>query len=234
MNEIGTLLLSDTTPALAKAAAFAFPRLEVLPLDALLPQGRSASRTFCFVDWLLPEISGLEMCRRLRDQPGTAYSHITMVLEEDGPDSRRRSLRAGADDYVAGPLTPEKLVERLRLYLAGSAGAHQPHRLRHGDLVVDIAARQARWRGQPVILRPNEFNLLIHFVEHPDRVFSRASLIATLGKDDAALDERTVDVWIGRLRRALKAHGAPDPLRTVRSIGYVLDGVDERDWRKAG
>ena len=91
-----------------------------------------------------------------------------------------------------------------------------------------------RWRGLPVALRPNEFALLVHFVEHPDRVFSRTALIATLGKDDNGIDERTVDVWVGRLRRALKSQGAPDPLRTVRSLGYVLDGIAERDWRQAG
>lgn len=234
MNETGTLLLTDTTPSLALAVARAYPRIAVKALEEHVPDVRSASRTFCFVDWLLPDISGLEMCRRLRDRPETAYSHITMVLEEDDGDSRRRALRAGADDYIAGPLTPDSLVRRMALYLSGSAGGGLPQRLMHGDLVVDLMARQVRWRGQPIILRPNEFALLVHFVEHQDRVFSRSSLIATLGKDDNAIDERTVDVWIGRLRRALKAQGAPDPLRTVRSMGYVLDGIEEHDWRRAG
>ena len=99
-------------------------------------------------------------------------------------------------------------------------------RLKHGDLIVDPVAFAARYRGKLLILRPNEFRLLAFFVANPDRVFSRAALIASLGKDSDLLDERTVDVWTGRLRRALRDQGAPDPLRTVRSQGYVLDSID--------
>ena len=82
-----------------------------------------------------------------------------------------------------------------------------------------------RFRGNPLPLRPNEFRLLAHFCEHPDQVFSRTALIERIGKDSEAIDERTVDVWIGRLRRSLTGHGVPDPLRTVRSLGYVLDSL---------
>ena len=106
-----------------------------------------------------------------------------------------------------------------------SAGASGP-RLRHGDLVVDPVAFAARYRGKLLNLRPNEFRLLAFFVANPDRVFSRTALIESLGKDSDLLDERTVDVWTGRLRRALREQGAPDPLRTVRSQGYVLDSID--------
>jgi two-component system phosphate regulon response regulator PhoB len=98
-------------------------------------------------------------------------------------------------------------------------------RLRHGDLVVDKVAFAARYRGKLLALRPNEFRLLAFFVANPDRVFSRAALIESLGKDSGLLDERTVDVWAGRLRRALREQGVPDPLRTVRSQGYVLDSI---------
>jgi len=105
--------------------------------------------------------------------------------------------------------------------------AQSPRRMRHGELVVDLAAFAARWQGRVIALRPNEFRLLAHFVAHPDRVFSRADLIASLGKDGDLLDERTVDVWTGRLRRALREHGVPDPLRTVRSLGYVLDSIQD-------
>jgi two-component system phosphate regulon response regulator PhoB len=91
-----------------------------------------------------------------------------------------------------------------------------------GSLTVDLAAHRVRWKGKPFALRPNEFRLLAHFARHPDRVFSRARLIAMLGKDCRSIDERTVDVWVG-LRRSLKAQGVPDRLRTVRSMGYVYD-----------
>ena len=97
----------------------------------------------------------------------------------------------------------------------------------HGDLVVDLAAHQARFRERPVRLRANEFRLLVHFLEHRDQVLSRARLIAGVGKAGEAIQERTADVWAGRLRRALRSAGAPDPLRTVRNIGYVMDSCQE-------
>ena len=133
---------------------------------------------------------------------------------------------AAADDYMTGPLDPHKLVERLARYEAGATAEPAPRAsLRNGDLAIDLAAHQLRYRGVPVPLRPNEFRLLVHFMEHPDQVFSRTALIERLGKGAEALDERTVDVWIGRVRRTLAAHGAPDPFRTVRTLGYVMDST---------
>lgn len=233
MSEQATVILTSPRPNLESALAIAFPEARVIDGGRDLPMGRIDGRLWCFIDWLLPETSGLEMCRRLRDLPATAHSHITMVLEEDDSEARRRALRAGADDYLIGPLTPEVLVERLQRYRSGSVSGKPTARLTHGDLALDLAAHQVRWRGKPIPLRPNEFRLFVHFVEHPDQVFSRTSLIAMLGKDGLAIDERTVDVWVGRLRRALRAHGVPDPLRTVRSMGYVLDGIEEEVWQRA-
>lgn len=225
MTEPGTVVLTSTRPGLQAAIADLLPGFRMLEAVRHPPDSGAKGRVWCFVDWLLPEISGLEMCRRLRSAPATADSHITMLLDEDDSEARRRALRAGADDYVIGPLTIELLLDRLQGYRnAGAVSKVQP-RLSHGDLTVDLAAQIARWRGAPLQLRPNEFRLLIHFVEHPDRVFSRTSLIAILGKQGETSDERTVDVWVGRLRRALKAHGVPDALRTVRSMGYVLDSI---------
>lgn len=105
----------------------------------------------------------------------------------------------------------------------GQPEAHR--RLRHGELVIDPVAFAARYHGKLLVLRPNEFRLLAFFVANPDRVFSRTELIENLGKDSGLIDERTVDVWTGRLRRALREQGAPDPLRTVRALGYVLDSL---------
>jgi two-component system, OmpR family, phosphate regulon response regulator PhoB len=178
---------------------------------------------WAFIDWVLPHISGLELCRRLRCDPVTAQAHITMLIEEDDLEARRRALRAGADDYMAGPLTRTAILDRLlasRLHGFDDAALRS---LALGDLTVDLAAFQARWRGKPIALMPNEFRLLRYLGEHPGRVFTRGQLIAALGKQEPPVDERTVDVWIGRLRRALRAAGAGDPLRTVRSLGYVLD-----------
>lgn len=222
MRHIDILLTSDIEGGLApfrhgelEAVFHPWTNLGELPLlDGAL---------WAFVDWVLPEISGLEICRRLRCDPLTAQAHITMLLDEDDQEARRRALRAGADDYMVGQPNRTALLDRvlsvkLHDYDGGPARA-----LTLGELTIDLAAFQARWRGKAIPLMPNEFRLLRYLVEHPGRVFTRSQLIAALGKQDPPVDERTVDVWIGRLRRALRTAGAGDPLRTVRSLGYVLD-----------
>ena len=178
---------------------------------------------WAFVDWILPDFSGLEACRRLRCDPRTAQAHVTMALEEDSPDDRRRALRAGADDYLIGPLNRTVILDRIL-----SASGHETEFvareiIKLGDLTVENTAFRALWQDKPIPLMPNEFRLLRYFVEHPGRVFSRTQLIAALGKQAPAIDERTVDVWVGRLRAALRNAGAGDQLRTVRSLAYVLD-----------
>lgn len=220
-----TVLLTAQDPTLFGTLSRVKPGMQALPLGPDIPDAPFDGPLWCFVDWLLPELSGLEMVRRLREAKATRHGHITMVLEGGDPEDQRRALRAGADDYLVGPLSPAKLAERLELYDAAEPVAPARARLVHGDLTLDLAAHQVRLRGQPLTLRPNEFRLLAHFIAHPDQVFSRAALIERIGKDSEAIDERTVDVWIGRLRRSLTAHGAADPLRTVRSLGYVLDSL---------
>ncbi len=176
-----------------------------------------------FIDWVMDDLAGLEMCRRLRADPRTLEAHITMVLEEDDPDDRRRSLKAGADDYMVGPLDRTAVLDRVFALQSRQGESHATRRFEMGDLSIDMAALQARWDGEPIELRPNEFRLLRFFAENPNRVLSREDLINGLGKREPPIDERTVDVWIGRLRRAMKAAGAGNPLRTVRSMGYVFD-----------
>jgi len=185
---------------------------------------------WAFVDWVLPDMSGLELCRRLRCDPGTAAAHITIVLDEDEPEDRKRALRTGADDYLVGPLTRTALLDRvlsgnMTEHGLGEQGGANGRKVALGELIIDIPAFQARWKGKGIALMPNEFRLLRYFVEHPGRVFTRTQLISALGKQEPSIDERTVDVWIGRLRRALKSVGAGNPLRTVRSLGYVFDTV---------
>jgi two-component system phosphate regulon response regulator PhoB len=178
---------------------------------------------WAFVDWVMPEISGLELCRRLRADARTAEAHVTMVLEEDDAEDRRRALRAGADDYVVGPLTRTAVLDRVLALQSRGAERQATRRFEAGALTIDMAALQARWNGEPISLRPNEFRLLRFFAENPNRVLTREDLIGGLGKREPPIDERTVDVWIGRLRRAIKAAGGGNPLRTVRSLGYVFD-----------
>lgn len=177
---------------------------------------------WAFVDWLLPELSGLELCRRLRCDTQTEAAHITMVLEEDDADAKRRALRAGADDYIIGPIDRAAVLDRVLSVQLPEREA--PARsLKLGDLALDLTALQARWRDKPVPLMPNELRLLRYLMEQPGHVFSRGQLIAALGKKEQPIDERTVDAWVSRLRRALREAGAGYPLRTVRSLGYVLD-----------
>lgn len=176
-----------------------------------------------FVDWVLEDLSGLEMCRRLRANPRTADAHITVVLETCDAEDKRRALAAGADDYVVGPIDRTTVLDRVLALGSGrmAQASNRPFQL--GDLEIDLPALQARWQAKAIPLRPNEFRLLRFFAENADRVLTRTELIDGLGKQEPPIDERTVDVWIGRLRRALRLVGAGEPIRTVRSIGYVYD-----------
>lgn len=221
MDKSTTLLLTSSSAGLLADIARRRPDWKIVPIGEVPPAENLGGRVWGFVDWLCPAMSGLELCRRLRDAEPTRHAHLTMVLESADEDMRRRSLQAGADDYLIGPLDITRLLERI------DAGPIEPQPQRrllvNGAVSIDPIAHQVRVHGRLVSMRPNEFRLLVHFMEHPDRVFSRAALIERLGKGDGAIDDRTVDVWVGRLRRALIAEGAPDPLRTVRSLGYVMD-----------
>ncbi len=186
------------------------------------PGRRVEGRSWMFVDWVMEHLAGLEMCRRLRADSRTASAHITMVLDDDDREDRRRALQAGADDYILAPLDRAKVLDRV-LQLHPTQQLHAADRLTQGNLTIDMAAMRARWGNTIVDLRPNEFRLLRFLVENSNRVLSRRDLICGIGKQEPAIDERTVDVWIGRLRRALKLAGAGNPLRTIRSLGYVFD-----------
>lgn len=225
------VLIAARDPKLVERIVRALPAIDARAIADELPGREFAGPVFCFIDWLLPDLSGLEMCRRLRDNLATRNSHITMVLDSPNPDDQRRALRAGADDYLAGPLDVARLAERIERHSAQAARAEPPpeptpERLVSGGLSLDLSSHQARFGDTRLPLRPNEFSLLAHFMKHPDQVFGRDALIAALGKDGAGIDARTVDVWIGRLRRTLTAHHAPDPLRTVRAMGYAFDSLD--------
>lgn len=229
MDNQATLILATNDSDLIETVRESLTGVCILQIGAEPFNIQVIGRVWCFIDWLLPSISGLEVCRRLRESQVSANCHITMVLDEDESDIRRRALRAGADDYVPGPLTLEIIADRLGQYRSLHSAVAAPRRLSNGSVMLDLAAHQLRYRSKVIPLRPNEFRLLAHFVEHPDQLFTRNQLITMLGKDCGEIDERTVDVWVGRLRRSLKANGVPDQLRTVRSMGYVLDSVYETE-----
>jgi two-component system, OmpR family, phosphate regulon response regulator PhoB len=198
----------------------------VCTFDLLTPQGPKRlieGQIWAFVDWVTDELSGLEMCRRLRADTRLENAHITIVLESDDPDDRRRALRAGADDYLLGPLDRQKMLDRVLALHSSDAARHAPQVIDLGDLKIDIAAQQARWQGKSILLRPNEFRLLRFMAENPNRVLSRQQLIEALGKEGNPNYLRTVDVWIKRLRKGLRDAGAGHLLRTVHVKCYVLD-----------
>lgn len=224
MNDQTTLLLTSTPASLVANLVRHRPDWQIVALEDVPPAGPFSGKVWAYIDWLCPSMSGLEMCRRLREAPATRSAHLTLVLDDPSPEAKRRALQAGADDYIPGPLDAEHVLQRTDGLSTRQTATR--HRLVNGPILLDRAAHQVRINGQPVPMRPNEFRLLSHFMENLDQVFSRAALIENLGKEGEEIDERTVDVWIGRLRRALAANGAPDQLRTVRTMGYVMDSLE--------
>lgn len=221
--DVVNIFLTDSTAERMDDFIHAGRRYTFAQIGANGPQRLVEGPVWAFVDWVLDDLAGLEMCRRLRSDPRTSEAHITMVLEADDPEDRRRALKAGADDYMLGPIDRTRVLDRVIAVDPHQQQRTIGQRFEVGELTVDLSALQARWAGKPVPLPPNEFRLLLFFAENPNRVLTREQLIAGLGKQEPAIDARTVDVWIGRLRRALKGAGAGNPLRTVRSLGYVLD-----------
>lgn len=222
MTQETLLLITAPPPQLLADIARDRPDWQVIPLDdphLHLPAG---ANIWGFIDWLCPTMSGLEFCRRLRQQNHERNLHLTLVLDANDLEARRRAIQAGADDYVTSPLDIGKLLERVDRSTADSSPARLS--LTNGPISIDAFAHKVRVSGNVVPLGPNEFQLLVHFMENRDRVFTRTALIEKLSKG-TELDERTVDVWIGRLRRSIIKAGAADPIRTVRTVGYVMDSV---------
>ena len=175
------------------------------------------------LDWMVPMVSGIEVCRRLRRNPDTRDIPIIMLTARGEEDDRVRGLNAGADDYVTKPFSPGELIARVHAVLRRSRPALEADELRFADIVMDLAAHRVTRAGQAVELRQIEFRLLRHFIEHPGRVYSREQLLDQVWRDDAFIEPRTVDVHIRRLRKALNVTGGEDLIRTVRSTGYALE-----------
>jgi len=190
------------------------------------PRQLVEGHSWAFVDWVMDDLSGLEMVRRLRADPRMADAHITMVLEEDDAEDRRRALKAGADDYAIAPLDRQSMLDRVLALNPGERITVAERLIEHGDLVINSGSEQARWKGERIALRPNEFRVLRYLAENPDRLFTRQDLIDALGKDGDPEYLRTVDVWIKRLRFGLREVGAGDLLRTVHGKGYVFDAPE--------
>jgi two-component system phosphate regulon response regulator PhoB len=175
------------------------------------------------LDWMLPKVSGIEVCRRLRQRSETRNVPIIMLTARGEDSDRIRGLDTGADDYVVKPFSMTELAARIRAVLRRLRPGLAEDRVRRGDIVVDRVAHRVRRSGKEIHLGPTEFRLLDYLMQQPGRVFSREQLLDAVWGSDVYVEARTVDVHIGRLRKALNAGADQDPIRTVRSAGYSLD-----------
>lgn len=177
------------------------------------------------LDWMLPGVSGIEICRRLRARPETRSIPIIMLTARAEEADRVRGLSTGADDYIVKPFSLPELMARVRAILRRAAPNRIADILRVGDLELDRAAHRVTRAGRPVQLGPTEYRLLEFLMESAGRVLSRTQLLDGVWGREAEVDERTVDVHIGRLRKGLNADVDDDLIRTVRGAGYVLEDI---------
>ena len=175
------------------------------------------------LDWMLPKVSGVEVCRRLRSRPETRNLPIIMLTARGEESDRIRGLDTGADDYVVKPFSMSELTARIRAVLRRLRPGLAEDRVRRGDILIDRVAHRVKRAGAEIHLGPTEFRLLDYLMQHPGRVFSREQLLDAVWGYDVYVEARTVDVHIGRLRKALGVSETDDPIRTVRSAGYSLD-----------
>jgi len=193
--------------------------------DADEAQTLIAERTpdLVILDWMLPYVSGLELCRQLRRRANTANLPVIMLTARTEEPDRLRGLDTGADDYITKPFSIDELVARIRAVLRRVRPVFAEELLTFADLTMDLAGHRVTRASREVHLSPTEFRLLRQLLESPGRVFSRGQLLDLVWGRDQDVELRTVDATIRRLRRALNAGGEADLLRTVRAAGYALD-----------
>ena len=175
------------------------------------------------LDWMLPGLSGMELCRRIRAREDTAGLPVIILTARGEEADRVRGLATGADDYIVKPFSVPELLARIRALLRRASPSMLANRLVVGDIDLDRESRRVRRAGEELHLGPTEFKLLEFLMQTPGRVFSREQLLDKVWGHAVYIDERTVDVHIGRLRKAIGREGQPDPIRTVRGAGYAFD-----------
>lgn len=175
------------------------------------------------LDWMLPGLSGIELCRRWRAREETALVPIIMITARGEEEERIRGLATGADDYVVKPFSMAELVARVHALLRRANPQLVTTLLKAGDLELDRASHRVRRAGRDIHLGPTEYRLLEYLMRHPGRVYSREQLLDRVWGNDVYVDERTVDVHVGRLRKAINRGRSSDPIRTVRGTGYAFN-----------
>jgi two-component system, OmpR family, phosphate regulon response regulator PhoB len=223
-----TLLLVEDDRALADLLMWHFERegydiVRTADGDEALILAEERTPDLVILDWMIEGVSGIEVCRRLRRRASTAHVPIIMLTARGEEGERVRGLATGADDYIVKPFSVPELLARIRALLRRSKPERVAALLSAGDIELDRDTKRVSRSGREVPLGPTEFRLLEFLLENPGRVFSREQLLDQVWGRDVYIDERTVDVHVGRLRKALNRGRMPDPIRTVRGAGYALN-----------
>jgi two-component system phosphate regulon response regulator PhoB len=224
------LLLVEDDPALAELLEYRFQSegysvRTTSDGDEALMFADEEAPDLVILDWMIEGTSGIEVCRRLRRDKATAHVPIIMLTAREAEDDRVRGLDTGADDYLTKPFSPRELLARVSAVLRRVRPALAGEMLEVGDLKLDPVAHRVERRGRQLQVGPTEYRLLKFFMESPGRVFSRGQLLDGVWGNGSEIEERTVDVHIRRLRKAITIDTSPDPIRTVRSAGYALEAV---------
>ncbi len=191
--------------------------------DEAVERIRDGVPDLILLDWMLPGLSGIELCRRWRSREETARTPIIMITARGEEEERVRGLATGADDYMVKPFSMPELVARIHALLRRSSPQLVTNLLKAGDLELDRQSHRVRRSGRDLHLGPTEYRLLEYLMRHPGRVYSREQLLDGVWGNDVYVDERTVDVHVGRLRKAINRGREADPIRTVRGAGYAFD-----------
>src|SRR6201995_613118 len=223
-----TVLVAEDEGALITLLRYNLEREGYRALEALNGEGarlvaNDHQPDLVLLDWMLPQLPGIEVCRRLRTRQETRNVPIVMLTARGEETDRIRGLDTGADDYIVKPFSMTELLARLRAVLRRIRPSLAEDVISVGDIEMDRGGHRVRRAGTEVHLGPTEYKLLDHLIQHPGRVFSREQLLDAVWGSDVYVEARTVDVHVARLRKALNIEGAADPIRTVRSAGYSLD-----------
>jgi two-component system phosphate regulon response regulator PhoB len=229
----GSILVVEDEPAIQELVSFAcssggYKVRRAESVRAAQEAIRHELPDLVILDWMLPDRPGIELLRDLRGEERTRGLPIILLTAKGAEGDRVAGLDAGADDYVVKPFSPRELVSRVRAVFRRRAPQHSGEALTYGPLTIDTARHEVLAAGQPVKMGLAEFKLLRYLIGHPERVFSRAQLLDSVWGDHVFIEERTVDVHVLRLRKALAAAGAEGLVQTVRGLGYRLSARTEQ------
>ncbi len=223
-----TILIVEDEPPLIEVLRYnleseGFSTLVATDGEEALLLATEESPDLIVLDWMLPELSGIDVCRRLRMQKETKTTPVIMLTAKGEEGDKISGLDAGADDYVVKPFSPSELIARVRAVLRRSSPEFGEEKLEYADITLNLTAHKVTRDGQPIHLGPTEYRLLQTLIERPTRVFTREQLLDRVWGRDIYVEERTVDVHVRRLRKALNEFGGTDLIRTVRRGGYAID-----------